>query len=74
MRREELYLLHLSLERVSGRGFMYICCGTLQVLVRLSVFMLSGSFALAAGGFMVYTGQTSRKEAEYIKEGCCQIG
>jgi hypothetical protein len=56
-----------SLERVSGRGFMYICCGTLQVLVRLSVFMLSGSFALAAGGFMVYTGQQAEKKLDILK-------
>lgn len=56
-----------SLERVSGRGFMYIYCGTLQVLVRSSVFMLSGAFALAAGGFMVYTGQQAEMKLGILK-------
>lgn len=57
-----------SLERVSGRGMMYICCGTLQVLVRLSVFALSGSFAVASGGFMVYTGQQAEQKLAMLRK------
>lgn len=57
-----------SLERVSGRGMMYIVCGLLQMLIRVSIYVLFGACTVAAGSFMVYTGQQAQKKLEVLKK------
>ena len=65
--KRSIILYAPSLERVRGRGTMYICCGTLQVLIHQSVFTSSGSFANAVGGLMIYTGYRAEKKLDVFK-------